>query len=184
MVDAFISKEELSLATAGKILAEDPRVPLLIKGVSDGIRRYCGWHVFPVIKETILLDSHGGRWLKLPSLNVKSISALKINDTLIDPASYSWSKRGLIHLKSGRFPDDYQRVEVTFEHGFDNGSDLKQVAIQIITNALASPMGVTREQAGSLSVSWSSTAPGVSGGLSILERDKALLDQYRLEEFE
>jgi hypothetical protein len=41
-------------------------------------------------------------------------------------------------------------------------------------------MGATREQAGIYAASWATTAPGVSGGMSLLARDTAVLDTYRL----
>lgn len=178
----FVTKEEISSATNGQILAQDPRIPSLITGACEGIRRYCGWHVTPEIQETLTLDSHGGIWLKLPTLRVKEITELQIDGTVIPADSYTWSEKGMLRLKKGTFPDDYQCVKVSLKHGFET-TTLKQVVTQVIINALASPLGVTREQAGSISVAWSSTAPGVSGGMSFLQRDLEILDSYRLEAF-
>lgn len=179
-MEPLLTSENISVATGGKILASDPRLPDLIGGVTAAIRRYCGWHVGPVIEETVTLDSAGGSWLKLPSLQVVEVSSVKVNGQEIKDR-FRWSRQGLIRLKSGCFPDDYGCVEVTFRHGFEDVSLVRQVAVQVIVNALSSPLGVTREQAGQVSISWSQTAPGVSGGISLLQRDLDILDSYRLE---
>ena len=73
-------------------------------------------------------------------------------------------------------------MQIKVQHGFDLDAvaDLKQVVQQVVGNAISSPLGATREQAGAVSVSWATTAPGVSGGLSLLERDLMILDRYKL----
>lgn len=178
---SLLTASDIETATGGKIHSGDPRLSPLIEGVSQAIRRLCGWHVFPVIEETLILDTSDGSFLKLPTLNVIEITSLKIKGKEIS-GGFSWSRKGLIRLNSGRFPDEYAGVEVTLKHGFEEVPDIKQVAAQIIINALASPLGLTREQAGQVSLSWSQTAPGVSGGVSFLQRDLDVLAQYKLEE--
>lgn len=181
MSDFPLDAAEIAKATNGAVPAGDPRLPLLISGVWSGIRSYCGWHVSPVITETLTLDGKGGRFLKLPTLRLASVGVLKIDGKPIPAENYGVSKLGLIELYAGEFPRRYGSIEVTFTHGYETVPDVNQVATQIIVNALASPMGVTREQAGAVSISFATTAPGVSGGVSILERDKEILSRYKLE---
>ena len=79
-------------------------------------------------------------------------------------------------------PARFRAVQAKIQHGYDLDAvaDLKAVVQQVVGNAISSPLGATREQAGAVSVSWATTAPGVSGGISLLERDYAIVDQYRL----
>ncbi|MGV3564158.1 MAG: hypothetical protein ACO1ON_12850 [Nocardioides sp.] len=131
-----------------------------------------------MIEETITLDGPGGDLLALPTLRVEDITAVSVRGAALDVGDLEWSDKGMIRHR--RWPHRFRSVEVTFRHGFEHADDLKQVVQQVVANAIASPMGATREQAGQVSISWSTTAPGVSGGLSLLERDMAVLDLYRL----
>ena len=57
---------------------------------------------------------------------------------------------------------------------------MAQVVAQIASNALAGAAGVSSETAGGVSISYNRTADGVSGGVSLLPRDKEMLQAYRL----
>lgn len=181
MTGQIVSKEDIARGSGGKILAGDPRLEPLLDGVTATIRRYCGWHIAPVIEETITVDGNGGYFLRLPTLRCVEVSSLKIVGKTVDKGRFGVSKLGMIELYDKPFPNRFGAVEVTFRHGFDSAPDVGQVIQQVLVNAFSSPMGVTREQAGQLAVTWSMTAPGVSGGISLLKRDRDLLASYRLE---
>lgn len=179
---ALLSPEQFSAGTGGKVLATDPRVAPLIDGATAAIRRYCGWHVAGPHTETLTLDGPGGDELVLPTLHLRALSSLvERGVTLVDGVDYEWSAKGTVRRLTGCWTARYRALDVTMNHGFDDAADLTQIVQQVVANAIASPMGATREQAGALSVQWATTAPGVSGGLSLLERDMAVLDLYRLE---
>lgn len=174
----LLTTTEFSAGTKGKVSADDPRLPQLIEGASTAIRRYCGWHVTPVVEETITLDGAGGSLLLLPTLNVEDITSVTVNGTALDVAELEWSQKGMVRRNC--WPHKFRSIVVTYRHGFETAPDLMQIAQQVVANAISSPLGATSEQAGALSVSWATTAPGVSGGLSLLQRDYAVLDQYKL----
>lgn len=181
-IPPLLSPEQFAQGTGGKILAGDPRVPLLIDGATAAIRRYCGWHIAPVIIEDLKFDGPGGSVLVLPTLRVQEVEKVVERGVLLEEdAHYEWSANGEIRrLARQSWTYRWRAIDVTLRHGFDSAADLTQIVQQVVANALASPMGATREQAGQVSVSWATTAPGVSGGLSLLERDLAILNTYRL----
>ena len=181
MADPLLTAEEFSAGTGGQIAANDPRVGPLLKGASAAIRRYCRWHVAPVITETMTLDGPGGSLLRLPTLHLVEITSLTERGTALDVDDLEWSHRGMVRRRNGCWTDRFRGIVAVVEHGFDDADDIKQIVQQVVANAIASPLGATSESAGALSVSWSTTAPGVSGGLSLLERDLATLSMYRLE---
>src|SRR5665647_573865 len=178
---------ELSAATQGKVLASDPRVQPLLDGATSAIRRWCGWHITPSVTETLVLDGPGGDVLTLPTLYLTALTSVTEDNialALYVPATgvgeYEWSELGNVKRVYGRWTERYRGMAVAFVHGYDEAPDIAQIIIQVCANALASPMGATREQAIGFAASWSSTAPGVAGGMSLLERDLAILDTYRL----
>lgn len=186
----FLDAAAVAAASKGAVSASDPRIGVLVKGASTAIRRYCGWHVAPVLEETVAVDHVGGDLVQLPSLNVVDVLAVTTwdgaTDVALDPAASPRPWR--VSRKSGQLrlarpvPPAFEAITVTMRHGFDPDAvaDLLQVVSQVVLVALASPMGATREQAGSIAVTWATTAPGVAGGLSLLGRDRDVLELYRL----
>lgn len=175
----FVSPEQLAAYTQGKVSASDPRLAALLDGASAAVRRLCGWHVWPEVEETARLDGPGGREVALPTLRLVSLGAVVELGEAVDPETLRWSTLGNVR-RSSCWTDEYGALSVTFTHGFDEVPDVAQIVAQVVSAALSSPMGATREQVGAFAVSWATTAPGVAGGLSLLERDLAVLDQYRL----
>ena len=185
----LLSPSEFSIGTKGAIKFSDPRLPALLDGASAAIRRYCGWHIAPLIEDVYTLDYDGGSIVTLQTLRLVDVLALKVWDheySAEELASLKWSHNGEIafpHPGRGMYPGaGFRAINVAMQHGFDLDAvaDVKQIVQQVVGNAIASPMGATKEQAGQVAISWSTTAPGVSGGISLLERDYAVLNQYKL----
>ncbi|AYN57485.1 head-to-tail adaptor [Arthrobacter phage Kepler] len=180
---AFVTAEEFSTWTNGKVAAADPRVEPLLKGASAGLRRYAGWHIAPVLEETLVGDGPGGRLLSLPTGRLVSVVSVDNGGTVVDLADVDPSLRlGMLELRSGWWSSRFGAVSVRVRHGFDlaDVEDVRQIVKQVTANALASPMGATREQAGTVSISWATTAPGVAGGLSLLQRDLEVLAPFKI----
>ena len=183
MLPNFLTAEEFSIGTGGAIAAGDPRVEPLLAGASAAIRRYCGWHVGPATEETLTVDGPGSHVLSLPTLHIVTIESVAEYGRTWTPAdveSLEWSEAGMVRTSGRCWTSRYRGVAVTLTHGFEDIADVKQIVQQVVGNAISSPMGATREQAGQVSISWSTTAPGVSGGLSLLQRDLDVLNFYRL----
>lgn len=178
----FVSAEEFSAWTGGKIAADDPRVLPLLAGASAGLRRWAGWHIAPVLEETLTGDGPGGRLLILPTGRLLSVVSVDNAGETVDGAAVDISRAGMLDLRDGWWSARFGAVSARVRHGWDLADvpDISQVIKQAVAMALASPMGATREQAGTISISWATTAPGVSGGLSLLQRDLELLAPFKI----
>jgi hypothetical protein len=188
--DAFrlpplVTPAEFSAWTGGKIPEADPRLEPLLLGASAGVRRWCGWHIAPVLEETLTGDGPAGRLLLLPTGRLLAVLEASDAGTVLDVSGVDFSRSGMVELPrtsgtwwSGRLG----AVSVRVRHGYDLADvpDVAQIVKQLTANALASPMGATREQAGTVSVAWATTAPGVSGGLSLLQRDMDILAAFKI----
>lgn len=183
-MEPLASAERLSQYTGGKIAESHPGAVELLRGASAAIRRRCGWHISPPVTEELVVDSIGGELLQLPTLHVTEV--FTVTEHRRDPIpgdDVEWSETGTLRRAYGRWPNRFRGVRALVTHGYpvDEVDDLAQVVCQAVASALSSPMGATREQAGALAVSWATTAPGVSGGLSLLQRDLDLVDSYMRE---
>jgi hypothetical protein len=185
--DAFrlpplVTAEEFAAWTGGKVPAADPRVAPLLAGASAGVRRWCGWHIAPVLEETLTGDGPGGSLLLLPTGRLLEVLSATNAGTDVDVSGLDFSRYGMVELRDGSWGSRLGSVSLRVRHGHDlaDVAEVAQIVKQVTANALASPMGATREQAGTVSVSWATTAPGVSGGLSLLQRDFDVLAAYRI----
>jgi hypothetical protein len=179
-VTGFVTPAELSAYTKGAVPESDPRSQPAIDGASEAIRRWCGWNVAPAEDLTYALDG-GGQVLYLPTLKLNALTSVVVEGQPV--TDLEWSERtGNVRRRDHcDFPDVWGSVEVTFNSGYDEApADLKQIVLQVVASLLSSPSGATREQVGQVSVMWATTAPGVSGGLSLLARDLEVLAAYRL----
>jgi hypothetical protein len=187
-VDAFrlpplVTPEEFSAWTKGKVSADDPRVGPLLSGASAGVRRWAGWHIAPVLEETLTGDGPGGQLLLLPTGRLLEILSATDAGEAVDVSTLDFSRHGMVARTGGYgWSNRFGSVSVRVRHGYDVADvpDLAQIVKQVTANALASPMGATREQAGTVSVAWATTAPGVSGGLSLLQRDLDVLAAFKI----
>lgn len=143
------------------------------------VRRYCGWHIAPVVEQTIVLDGSGSVALFVPTLKLRSVTACKVNGVDIDPTTLEWSEDGFLRRACG-WPDRLRSVELTIEHGFEEAPEVAELIMEIAERAGTAVGGRTREQVGAVSISNALVAPGVSGGIVIMEHEKALLDKYKL----
>ncbi|WPM94333.1 hypothetical protein VG1_CDS0009 [Arthrobacter phage Cupello] len=118
----------------------------------------------------------------LPTGRLLEVLAVDNGGYPVETSAVDPSKHGMLKLRSGWWSSRFGAVSVRVRHGYDlaDVEDVKQIIKQVTANALASPMGATREQAGTVSISWATTAPGVAGGLSLLQRDLEVLAPFKI----
>lgn len=177
----LVTTTQLVRDSGGMLKTADSRLEAACEGASSAVRRYCRWHVTPIIEETVVLDGNGGSVLKLPSMHVVDVLEVKIGGNVVPADQYAWSEVGLIELHGrlgcwARFPQVYRSVEVTLQHGYHTAPDLTAIASQVARYALASPMGRTREQAGQIAVSW-----GEAQGMAFSESALLMMKPYRIQ---
>ena len=151
----------------------------LLDAAEAAVRAYCGWHVAPVIEETVLVDGSGARNLFLRSLRVEEVLAVEQDGRTVDVDGLEWSQDGFLRSR-GRWTGRLRGVKVTMRHGFESVPDVVEVVRAMAERAGASPAGVVREQAGQMSLSYAQTASGVAGGVVLMDHERAMLDRYRL----
>lgn len=168
----LVTAEQVADASNGEIAEDDSRLSAACAGASDAIRRKCGWHVVPMVRETVKVDYEGGKVVDLPSQHVIDVEAVAVRGVPVDA---DWSESGLLELAS-QSRRGYRAVEVTFVHGYPECADLTALASKIVLHSLASPMGATREQAGEFARSY-----GNSVGSLWSEGDLETLAPYMLQ---
>lgn len=171
-VPEIMTGAEFDALTGGRFSGTD--CSAAIAAATQAARDYCGWHVSPMATCTAHMTGDGGRTLPLPSLAVSGIA--KVVDGGHEVTDYEWSRRGFIR-KATPWSTGFDSVEVTFTSGVMSAS-FQSVVAQIAANHLASPAGVREEHAGGVGVTYNQSN-GVSGGVTLHERDMELLAPYR-----
>lgn len=179
----IIDPETLAEYTQGAFGPSTVGAATVLAAVSAAVRAACGWHVAPVL--TCVERTEGpGRVLSLRTLSLVSVESVTENGAELTPGEWEAARAGSLRRACWRsWPDVYGSVAVRYESGFDPAAvpDLAAVVAQIAANALAAPAGVRAEQAGDVSVTYNTTASGVSGGIRLLDSDIAMLAPYALD---
>lgn len=150
-----------------------------LKAAEAAVRSYCGWHIAPVIEEDLILDGTGTGTVFVKSLHLVDVTAAENDGTVLDPLTLEWSESGFVRI-DGLWTDKLRAVTLTVEHGFEEVPDVAEIVRAVAARATASPTGVVREQAGAVSIGFSLTAPGVSGGVVLMDHERRMLDKYRI----
>lgn len=153
-----------------------------ILGQAQGaLRAYCGWHVSPDLDETLTLDGQGGRHLWLPSLKVNSITSITELGVVVDLDDVDWSESGYLERRCGHWTSRPRQIVVELNHGYEDApAELVEVVVSIASRASSSPSGAVDEGTGPFRAKWSAVAPGVAGGLALLQHERDILDKYKL----
>lgn len=165
------------LAGPSALLDDDP----LIQAASAAVRHHVGWHIAPVLEDTLTVHVPAGPigTLPLPTGKLRRVDAVRVNGTQVT----GWTPLGgsLLHVPLTVAAPSV--IEVDAHHGYTLSEvpDLWAVVEQMAAIAASSPTGAVREQAGALAVTYAQTTSGVGGGLAILERDAELLEPYRID---
>lgn len=176
--------EEISAASGGAWPVEAKAVARICQAANQQVRSYCGWHIFPRVKQEIILDGEGTSTILLPSLLVHDVEEVAIRSRPstsqageeYEPiGEYEWSKIGLLRRHGAGFPARYRSIRVVLDHGYEEvPADIAQVVIELALTALAAPAGITREQTGAISVSYGARA----GSIQFSHSQLATLAKY------
>ncbi len=144
----------------------------------QAVRSYCGWHIGPVVTETLAVDGDGATSVNLPTLRLVSVTSLTVDGVTAEADSFEWAEDGRLR-RSGGFGYKLLGVRAVVEHGLDGFPD--DVAAVVCSLAGA---GVALSGAGLLrqvgQVAYD-TAGRASGGVDVLALShKAILDKYKL----
>lgn len=176
----IISAEDFVAMNGDAFDLADGRVEAVLAAVSAAIRSACGWHVSPSLSCHVETHAQGAAFA-LPCMGVESVDSIEVGGEEIDADTYEWRSDGMVRrVPPDTWPRAWRSIAVDFTAGYDDCPDVAAVASQVAANNLAAAPGVRREQAGGVSIDYNSNGSGGSGGVSLLDRDLALLAAYRL----
>lgn len=145
------------------------------------VRKHCGWHIAPVIEESLILDGSGGRALLLPTNRVVEVLAVREDGTDLDLEDIEVSATGVLRKRCGRWSCRLGGVEVDLRHGYEDFEDLEGVVSAVAARAAATGTGALSETAGPFTIRRGTTGGGGEVvGLPLLVTEKATLEPYRL----
>jgi len=151
----------------------------LIDQATANVRTYCGWHITPVVTETVTLSGLGQTFaatrtkvLFLPSLHVVLVTSVLRDGVLVPAAEYVVDPAGLlVHVNA--WPDGVGSVTVTMTHGYAEVPDVAAVIMARVSRVQATPGSAVRVQAGPFSEQYQS-------GTGFTDDELVTLDRYRL----
>lgn len=186
----------VSLVTAGELrtyLQLDPddvtELPAAvadqaIAGVSGLVLTYCRRATFAVVEVTARLNGNGAREILLPGAPVTEVASV-----VEDPAGSAtgltvgsdvdWSEDGILERVGGRFARRRRWYEVTFSHGYADGTpdDVKLVVNRVATRAITNPEGLATEGVGGYNAGFAFDETRLP---TLSRPDRRDLDEYRL----
>ncbi|MCW2089472.1 UNVERIFIED_ORG: hypothetical protein M2328_002752 [Rhodococcus erythropolis] len=111
---ALVTVDEFTKITGG-----DDVTQFRLDSVIDAVRDYCGWHIAPHRRETMVLDGNGCSVLLLRTTNIVEVHAVtECGIELPADSGFEWSQRGMIRHPSV-WTDRWRAIEVDLTHGFD-----------------------------------------------------------------
>lgn len=177
----LITVAQFNEITENQWAENEQKINLALSAASQAVRDYCNWHISPVLECTVELSADGGKTIQLPALSVEDIVRITEDGTELAEGTFEWKRNGSIRRACFRsWTDKWQGVKVDYRAGMTGDSILAQIVAQIAASSVAASWGVQSEQVGEVSISYNQTASGVSGGVSLLDRDYVMLDPYRL----
>lgn len=151
-----------------------------LNAAHGAVRRECGWHVAPIVEETLVLDGSGGESLLLPSGRVVEIlEATNAGEDVT--ADVDFSKSGVLELQCGRWASRLGQVTIRLRHGYAV-EEVPEVASLIATLARrggSAPGVVARQSVNGASVEYL-TGGGAPLSIPLMQSEKDLLAPYRL----
>lgn len=149
-------------------LAEFPGSPFsssTVAAAAGAVRSECGWHIAPIVTETLTVDTDGGPILMLPTLALVSVSEVRdmTRDTPTVLTGWQMSAAGMLS-RPGGWPWGLSAVEVDCTHGYEScPPELLPTVVERMDRR------VMQESLGSRSVSY---APDDGGSAAVLARYK------------
>lgn len=176
-VPPLISRTDFNKATGNRWSTDTDMVDMVLAAVSQAVRNFCGWHIAPNLPCVYVAYGLEGKIAKLPSLMVTSCV---LEDDEGNESDVEWQPRGLVKA-AGRWNPSWGKYAFRFDSGYESDAMLSQIIVQVASNHMAAAPGIREEQAGAVRLSYNQMANGVSGGVTLLDREQMLLAPYRLQ---
>jgi hypothetical protein len=169
MMEAFATPEQMAQRTKGAIPADTPFLEDELKAATRAIRDDCRWHIAPKQALTFRRVGPSREQVWLPAMQIEAIDSAIADGVVLDVATIE------VDPDTGWTNIVGRSVTVEYRAGFpDVPDDLVTLTLELAAGGLGSPLGITREQAGGVSV----TLARAGGGL--MSADLARLTEYRI----
>lgn len=161
-------------------------VQLLLDGTTAAVVEYCGWHIAPVLTESVSVDGTGTTIQTLPTLNLLSLDSVDENGLHLDVDRIDWSANGLLEKRSGGLWTARRRgVIAEITHGYETTpSWLTTLICAAAGRAFSSPLGIISEQSGGESITYTApralSAAAPTGTVALLDFEMRMLDRIRV----
>lgn len=177
--ELFASPDDMERRSLGAIsAATHPYLGDELAAASRLIRDFCRWHVAPVVSVTHVRRGRGRDAVWLPAMEVASVDGVKVDGLEWGP---DLLERVEFDPRTGWTNIEGASVEVRFTAGFDTVPEsLRSLTLQVAARALGSPLGLVREQAGSVVVTHSQVGSNQAGGVLLLPAEEAALTEYQV----
>lgn len=143
-----------------------------LDAVTSAVRGFCGWHIAPSRRETLILDGNGSSALLLPSLHVTEVHAVRENGIELDDVQ--WSEKGMLRHPS-LWTDRWRGVEVDLTHGHATApAEITAAIFDLVVQAVDAGPGQTPEEIGPFKYGAS------EGGIRFPGHVLAVLNRYRV----
>lgn len=154
----------------------------LLDTATAAVRRYCRWHVTPVVSETVTVRAADAVVL-LPTLRIETLTAVTLDGETLAADAYEWTPNGVLCIGRRGYPRSGE-VAVTMTHGYtpEAAADLMGVVAAMTQRAMGSttsnPLAADRLQAAEYVAQWGADAS--AGGAGLTDHQRGVLDRYRL----
>ena len=151
-----------------------------LNAAHGAVRRECGWHVAPVVEETLTLDGSGGRALLLPSGRVLSVIEA-LNDGVDVTSAVDFSRAGVLELQGGNWTRRLGRVSVTIRHGYaaDEVPEVVSLIATLARRGGSAPGVIESQSVNGASIRYL-TGGGAPLSIPLMQSEKDLLAPYRI----
>jgi hypothetical protein len=160
ITDPFATAQRMEERSQGAITTTThPYLHRELASATQDIRDYCRWHIAPRLPTTFRRRGRNAGEIWLPAMQIHSIDAVTLDGRTLDPAA----------LAAVDFDPDTgwtslcgRVAAVTFTSGHDVvPANIETITLELAAAALGTSLGYTREQAGSVSVSFDRAGGGI-----------------------
>lgn len=152
-----------------------------LNAAHGAIRNYCGWHVAPIITETITLDGSGGRTLLLPSKRIVNLLTVTSDGADVTDKVSTSKRAGIIEI-DGAWSCKLGGITVELEHGYlaDEVPEVAGLIVTLTKRAKDAGRTVASQGVGPANIRYITGSDGAAPGVPLFAQEKETLDPYRL----
>ena len=161
-MDALTTVAEVQARSNGVITGPtDLALSGRLDSASTIVRAWCGWHIAPVAQVTQVRRRPWREQVWLDAMNILSIDAAQI-----DGYEYTAEELAAVVFDPGTGWTELcgANVSITFTCGYETvPEEIKALVSEMVIADTINPLGLAREQAGSVSYTLGRTGGGLSG---------------------